>query len=61
MTDSNISEFGKQIKERRLALGISQRELCRRLGWTYSRVCEIEGGRRKPKIETFQKIMDVMK
>ena len=58
MTSSNISKIGRAIAERRMALGISVRELGARVGVSYTTLSLIENGRMNPSIKTLTKITD---
>lgn len=59
--ERKASELGLKIKEKRLELGLSRPQLSKMMGWSANRIYEFESGYRNPKIETFNKIMDVMK
>ena len=48
------------IRERREALGVSQKELAERCGITQSHLCDIEQGRNKPSIDVAVKIAKVL-
>jgi transcriptional regulator with XRE-family HTH domain len=52
--------LGQVLKSRRLAIGISQRELARRLGVKASHVGYLEGGRRRPSLSLLRRIADVL-
>lgn len=56
--EKTVSDAGKMIREMREEKQISQRELCRRIGWSSNRICDIENGRRNPKPETIKIIVD---
>ena len=58
MTSSNIDKIGRAIAERRMALGISVRELGARVGVNYTTLSLIENGRMNPSIGTLTKITD---
>ena len=58
MTSSNIDKIGRAIAERRMALGISVRELGARVGVSYTTLSLIENGRMNPSIGTLTKITD---
>ena len=58
MTSSNIGKIGRAIAERRMALGISVRELGARVGVNYTTLSLIENGRMNPSIGTLTKITD---
>lgn len=52
--------FGKAVKERRAALGISQEELAMRIGADQAYVSRMEAGRMNVTIETLQQIAEVL-
>ena len=58
MTSSNIDKIGRAIAERRMALGISVRELGARVGVSYTTLSLIENGKMNPSIGTLTKITD---
>ena len=59
MTSSNnIDKIGRAIAERRMALGLSVRELGARVGVSYTTLSLIENGRMNPSIGTLTKITD---
>ena len=59
MTSSNnIDKIGRAIAERRMALGLSVRELGARVGVNYTTLSLIENGRMNPRIGTLTKITD---
>ena len=58
MTSSNIDKIGRAIAERRMALGITVRELGARIGVNYTTLSLIENGRMNPSIGTLTKITD---
>lgn len=49
------------IKEKREQLGISQKELAKKVGISQSFLCDIEQGRCKPSLDTAIKIARVLK
>ena len=49
------------IKEKREQLGISQKELAKKVGISQSFLCDIEQGRCKPSIDTAVKLAKVLK
>lgn len=51
---------GKKIKEARLALGVSQKELAARLGVSSAMVSQYESGSRTPKYETLKRFADAL-
>lgn len=59
MTQSNnIGKIGRAIAERRMALGITVRELGAKVGVNYTTLSLIENGRMNPSIGTLSKITD---
>ncbi len=68
MTKGNIQRIhpiidtplGRMIRERRLAMGISQSQLAERLAWDPAHVSRIEGGTRQPSIERVPDIARVL-
>ena len=57
---ATAKEVGIEIKNARLAVGITQAELARRLGVTPQAISQYERGEKKPKIETIKKIADAL-
>uniref|UniRef100_UPI00355C9ED4 DBP48 n=1 Tax=synthetic construct TaxID=32630 RepID=UPI00355C9ED4 len=63
MTPEEIAEakrIGKEVKERRKELGLTQRELAEKLGVSRSTVSDIENGRRLPSEELLKKIKEIL-
>lgn len=59
MTPSNnIGKIGRAIADRRMALGITVRELGAKVGVNYTTLSLIENGRMNPSIGTLTKITD---
>ena len=52
--------FGKRVRERRLALGLTQQELADRAGLHRSYIGEIELGRRNVTLKSVAKIAKVL-
>ena len=52
--------FGKRVRERRLALGLTQQELADRAGLQRSYIGEIELGRRNVTLKSAAKIAKVL-
>ena len=50
--------FGRNLKERRKRMGITQGELAQRIGVSTSFVTEIEKGRKAPSFSTIEKIAE---
>lgn len=57
---TTAKEIGIGIKNARLAVGITQAELARRLSVTPQAISQYERGEKKPKIETIKKIADAL-
>lgn len=51
---------GERIKQARKAAGLTQKELGDKLGITYQQIGQYENGKRKPKLETLQRIADAL-
>ncbi len=51
-----FSQIASQVAERRLALGLSQRELAELVGTTQSAIARLESGGRPPRIDTLLRI-----
>ncbi len=60
MTDK-LRDFGKRVKESRLALGLTQAELARRAELQESWISHFETGRRKPSIRNLLKLSDALR
>lgn len=56
--NDNLTRIGRTIAERRMALGLSVRELGARVGVNYTTLSLIENGRMNPSIGTLTKITD---
>ena len=56
--NDNLVRIGRTIAERRMALGLSVRELGARVGVNYTTLSLIENGRMNPSIGTLTKITD---
>ena len=56
--DITLNYRGITIKNRRLELKISQRELAEKIGITQPFMAEIESGRKNPSVETLDKICE---
>ena len=59
MTDS-LRDFGKRVKESRLAIDLTQAELAKRAGLQESWISHFEVGRRKPSIRNLLKLSDAL-
>lgn len=51
---------GEKIKQARKEAGLTQKELGDKLGITYQQIGQYENGKRKPKLETLQRIADAL-
>jgi transcriptional regulator with XRE-family HTH domain len=58
MRDTN--KLGELLKTRREALGLTQRELARKIGVEASHIAFIESGRRKPSLKLVARIADTL-
>jgi len=52
--------LGSVLKRRREALGLTQRELARKLGVKASHIAYLENGRRRPSLSLLSRIADTM-
>ena len=57
-SSNNIDKIGRAIAERRMALGLSVRELGARVGVNYTTLSLIENGKMNASIGTLTKITD---
>ena len=55
-----MSTFGRNLRAARLALGLSQTELGRRIGIPYNRISEIENNRANPTIDRMEKLAEAV-
>jgi transcriptional regulator with XRE-family HTH domain len=55
-----FAAIADQVAERRLELGLSQRELAELVGTTQSAVARLERGGRPPRIDTLLRIADAL-
>lgn len=53
-------ELGMLILERRMELGLSQRELAERVGTSQNRIYLMENGETNPTLDTLQRLADVL-
>lgn len=53
-------ELGEKIKEIRIERGLTQKELATRLSTTQQNLAQYESGKRKPKLETLDKIAQAL-
>jgi transcriptional regulator with XRE-family HTH domain len=56
----SATDFASAIRHARLAVGISQRRLAALAGVTHCYISHIEAGRRKPSLETLERIAKVL-
>lgn len=54
-------DIAKNIKSRRLALGISQCDLAKEVGVTQAMICQIERGSKVPTLPLSKEIANVLK
>lgn len=52
--------FGQRLKETRLKIGITQKELAQKVGIDPAEISQYEAGKRTPKWETFNKVLDIL-
>ncbi|MCC5907183.1 MAG: helix-turn-helix transcriptional regulator [Balneolaceae bacterium] len=55
-----VSEIGKQIKERRNTLGITQPDLAEMAGVSVNTLYKIETGQANPTVNVLHKIADIL-
>ncbi len=55
-----VSDIGKQIKERRDTLGITQPDLAEMAGVNINTIYNIESGRGNPTIKKLSKILEIL-
>jgi ribosome-binding protein aMBF1 (putative translation factor) len=55
-----FGQIADQVAERRLAKGLSQRELAERVGTTQSAIARLERGGRPPRIDTLLNIAEAL-
>jgi len=55
-----VSEIGKQIKERRDTLGITQPDLAEMAGISVNTLYKIETGQANPTVKVLNKIVDIL-
>lgn len=53
-------KFGKNLKEIREFLGMSQADLAKKCGLTTPAICQIETGEREPSLKSICKILDTL-
>ena len=53
-------KIGEKIKTARISANMTQAELAEKLGVSYQNIGQLESGKRKPKLETIQKIADAL-
>jgi ribosome-binding protein aMBF1 (putative translation factor) len=56
----NRRELGMFILEKRMELGLSQRELAERIGTSQNRIYLLENGEANPTLDTLQRLADVL-
>lgn len=53
-------ELGRQVRELRESVGISQRELAARMGTTQSVIARLEAGGSKPSLSTLERVAEAV-
>lgn len=53
-------QFGSKVEAMRIALGVSQEELAKRVGLKRASICNIEAGRQRVLLDDVQKFADAM-
>jgi transcriptional regulator with XRE-family HTH domain len=56
LDDPRVGELGKNLREARKRLGLTQEEVAERSGVQAGEVSRIEGGKRDPKVSTLEKL-----
>ena len=57
---AQFEELARLVIKRRAALGISQKELARRVGTSYSAISRLESGRHKTSVDTLQRVAEAL-
>ncbi len=55
-----FAQIADRVAERRIAVGLSQRDLAERCGTTQSAIARLERGGRPPRIDTLLRIADAL-
>ena len=58
--DTDLSSFGKRVRQLRTERGLSLRWLAQEAGRSYSYLCELELGKRLPSADTLERLADVL-
>lgn len=57
---AQFEELARLVIRHRAALGISQKELARRVGTSHSAISRLESGRHKTSVETLQRVAEAL-
>lgn len=57
---TQFEELARLLIKHRAALGISQKDLARRVGTSYSAISRLESGRHKASVETLQRVAEAL-
>jgi transcriptional regulator with XRE-family HTH domain len=57
---AQFEELARLVIKHRAVLGISQKELARRIGTSHSAISRLESGRHKTSVETLQRVAEAL-
>ncbi len=57
---AQFEDLARLVIKHRAALGISQKELARRVGTSYSAISRLESGRHKTSVDTLQRVAEAL-
>jgi ribosome-binding protein aMBF1 (putative translation factor) len=57
---AQFEDLARLVIKHRLALGISQKQLARRVGTSHSAISRLESGRHKTSVETLQRVAEAL-